>query len=184
MSARTENGVEYVFVWKDDSYNGKPMSAHNLTIVGSYQEKPVAPIYYGIFVTSSTTPSSLIYNESDFKEFKTVLVADCLDGENITVEKEADEYLLGDITDDEYESYSKEHLYPSCIMIPVTADTKYDMILILNADTKQKNFTSDKVAINIYGENYYLYTYLAPYPNMAAHDMKQKWTYNITLKNK
>lgn len=184
MSARTEHDVEYVFVWEDDSYNGKPMSAHNLTIVGSYQEKAVAPIYYGIFVTSSTTPSSLIYNESDFKEFKTVLVADCLDGENITVEKEADEYLLGDITDDEYESYSKEHLYPSCIMIPVTADTKYDMILILNADTKQKNFTSDKVAINIYGENYYLYTYLAPYPNMAAQDMKQKWTYNITLKNK
>ena len=184
MSARTENGVEYIFVWEDDSYNGKPMSAHNLTIVGSYQEKTVAPIYYGIFVTSSTTPSSLIYNESDFKEFKTVLVADCLDGEDIAVEKEADDYLLGDITDNEYDSYSEEHLYPSCIMIPVTADAKYDMVVILKADNKQKNFTSDKVEININGENYYLYTYLTPWPNMAAQDMKQKWTYNITLKNK
>lgn len=184
MSGYTENGVDYVFVWENNSYNGELMPAMNVTIVGNYREKTFAPIYYGIFVTSSTTPSSLIYNESDFKEFKTVLVADCLDGEDITVEKEADEYLLGDITDNEYDSYSEKHLYPSCIMIPVTADAKYDMIVILKADNKQKNFTSDKVEININGENYYLYTYLTPWPNMAAQDMKQKWTYNITLKNK
>ena len=184
MSGYTEDGVDYVFVWENNSYNGESMPAMNVTIVGNYREKTVAPIYYGIFVTSSTTPSSLIFNETDFKEFKTVLVADCLDGEDIAVEKEADEYLLGDITDNEYDSYSEEHLYPSCIMVPVTADAKYDMIVILKADNKQKNFTSDKVEININGENYYLYTYLTPWPNMAAQDMKQKWTYNITLKNK
>lgn len=169
-----KDNIEYEFKWDSMSYNGEPMPNHDVTIRGSYQEKTEAPIYYGIFVTSSTTPSNLIFNEEDFKEFKSVPVVNCLDGEDIAVEKEADEYLLGDITDNEYDSYSQEHLYPSCIMIPVTVDTKYEMIVVLKADNKQKNFTSDKVEINIDGENYYLYTYLTQWPNMAAQDMKQK----------
>jgi hypothetical protein len=45
-----ENGVEYVFVWEDESYNGKPMPANDLTITGSYQEKSNGEIYLGSFV--------------------------------------------------------------------------------------------------------------------------------------
>jgi hypothetical protein len=48
MENKTEEGVEYVFVWEDFSYNGKTMPARDLIIVGNYQEKAEAPIYFGV----------------------------------------------------------------------------------------------------------------------------------------
>lgn len=183
MENKTENGVEYVFVWEDESYNGKLMPSNNLTIVGNYQEKAEAPIYYGVFITSSTTADSKIFNIADLESnFKTVKVVDCFDGEDVVIEMAADEYLLNpDLTDDEFEEYQEKHLYPSCFLIPIEIDNTYEFISILKADNKQKNFITDNVEIIINGNSYHLYSYLNP-NSMRAMDRNQNWKYNITLK--
>lgn len=185
MSGYTENGVEYVFVWEDVSYNGKPMSAHNLTIVGSYQEKAVAPIYYGVFVTSATSPDSKIYNDSDLgMYFKTVNVSDCFNEKEVDIFMDADKTAIEFIENDDwdgFDEYCASHLYPSCFLIPVEIIEKYEFIAVLKADGAQKNFTSDKKALNINGNDYYLYTYLNP-DSMMAGDGPQTFTYKITLK--
>lgn len=185
MSGYTENGVEYVFVWEDDSYNGKPMSAHNLTIIGSYQEKPAAPIYYGVFVTSSKTPDSKVYNDSDLNMyFKTVNISDCFNEKELDIHMDADEKAIEFIENDDwdgFDEYCASHLYPSCFLIPVDIINNYEFIAVLKADGAQKNFTSDKKTLNINGTDYYLYTYLNP-ESMMAGDGPQTFTYKIILK--
>ena len=183
MENKTEDGVEYVFVWEDSSYNGKTMPAKDLIIVGNYQEKAEAPVYYGVFITSSTTADSRIFNTNDLKQyFKTVKVNDCLDGEDIVIEMATDQELLDpSLSDREFEEYQDLHLYPACFLIPVDADEKYEFIAILKADNKQKNFVTDGVDIDIEGNKYHLYTYLNP-DSMKAQDFNQNWKYNITLK--
>lgn len=183
MDSYTENGIEYIFVWDNNAYNGSTMPAFDLTIMGSYQEKTAAPIYYGVFVTSSTTADSKIFNTADLESnFKTVKVADCFDGEDVVIEMAADEYLLNpDLTDDEFEDYQEKHLYPSCFLIPIEIDNTYEFVSVLKADNKQKNFTTDNVEIIINGNSYHLYSYLNP-KSMRAMDRSQNWKYNITLK--
>ena len=183
MENKTEDGVEYVFVWEDSSYNGKTMPAKDLIIVGNYQEKAEAPVYYGVFITSSTTADSRIFNTNDLKQyFKTVKVNDCLDGEDIVIEMATDPELLDpSLSDREFEEYQDLHLYPACFLIPVDADEKYEFIAILKADNKQKNFVTDGVDIDIEGNKYHLYTYLNP-DSMKAQDFNQNWKYKITLK--
>jgi hypothetical protein len=183
MENKTEGDVEYVFVWEGKSYNGEPMPAKDLKIVGNYQEKAEAPIYYGVFVTSSTTADSKIYNDSDLKQyFKTVKVNDCLDGEDIAIEMAKDPELLDpSLSDREFEEYQGLHLYPACFLIPVDADEKYEFIAVLKADNKQKNFVTDGVDIDIEGNKYHLYTFLNP-DSMKAQDFNQNWKYNIILK--
>ena len=159
------------------------MPAFDLTITGIYQEKTTAPIYYGVFVTSSTTADSKIFNAADLaSNFKTVKVTNCLDGEDVIIEMDADEYLLNpDLTDEEFEEYQQKHLYPACFLIPVEIDNNYEFISVLKADNKQKNFTTDNVEIVFDGNSYHLYTYLNP-NSMRAMDRSQNWKYNITLK--
>lgn len=183
MENKTEGGIEYVFVWEDSSYNGKTMPAKDLIIVGNYQEKSVAPVYYGVFITSSTTADSRIFNTNDLKQyFKTVNVNDCLDGEDIVIEMAIDPELLDpSLSDREFEEYQSLHLYPACFLIPVDADEKYEFIAVLKADNRRKNFVTDGVDIDIEGNKYHLYTYLNP-DSMKAQDFNQNWKYNITLK--
>ena len=183
MENKTVEGIEYVFVWEDSSYNGKIMPAKDLIIVGNYQEKAEAPIYYGVFITSSTTADSRIFNTNDLKQyFKTVNVNDCLDGEDIVIEMAIDPELLDpSLSDREFEEYQSLHLYPACFLIPVDADEKYEFIAVLNADNKRKNFVTDGVDIDIEGNKYHLYTYLNP-DSMKAQDFNQNWKYSITLK--
>lgn len=183
MNNKVENGIEYVFIWEDESYNGKLMPKNDVVIVGSYQEKPEALIYYGVFVTSSTTADSRIFNTADLdSNFKTVKVNDCFDGEDVIIEMPADEYLLNpELTDDEFEEYQEKHLYPACFLIPVEIDNKYEFISVLKSDNKQKNFTTDNVEIVLNGNSYHLYSYLNP-KSMRAMDRSQNWKYNIILK--
>ena len=183
MENKTEEGIEYVFVWEDSSYSGKTMPAKDLVIVGNYQEKAEAPVYYGVFITSSTTADSRIFNTNDLKQyFKTVNVNDCLDGEDIVIEMAIDPELLDpSLSDREFEEYQSLHLYPACFLIPVDADEKYEFIAVLKVDNKRKNFVTDGVDIDIEGNKYHLYTYLNP-DSMKAQDFNQNWRYSITLK--
>ena len=89
MENKTEDGVEYVFVWEDSSYNGKPMPNHNVTIMGNYQEKAEAPIYFGSFVVPRSGYSvdnlSQYVSESDVDTnfYKSTSVAECVDTEKL-----------------------------------------------------------------------------------------------------
>ena len=185
MSGYIENGVEYVFVWKDDSRNGQPMPMEDVIIVGNYVEKPAAPIYYGVFVTSATSPDSKIYNDSDLgMYFKTVNVSECFEEKEVDIFMDADKTAIEFIENDDwdgFDEYCASHLYPSCFLIPVEVIEKYDFVAVLKADGAQKNFTSDNKPLNINGSNYYLYTYLNP-DSMMAGDGPQTFTYKITLK--
>ena len=185
MSGYIENGVEYVFVWKDDSRNGQPMPMEDVIIVGNYVEKPAAPIYYGVFVTSATSPDSKIYNDSDLgMYFKTVNVSECFEEKEVDIFMDADKTAIEFIENDDwdgFDEYCSSHLNPSCFLIPVEVIEKYDFVAVLKADGAQKNFTSDNKPLNINGSNYYLYTYLNPY-SMMAGDGPQTFTYKITLK--
>lgn len=185
MSGYIENDVEYVFVWKDDSRNGQPMPMEDVIIVGNYVEKPAAPIYYGVFVTSATSPDSKIYNDSDLgMYFKTVNVSECFEEKEVDIFMDADKTAIEFIENDDwdgFDEYCASHLYPSCFLIPVEVIEKYDFVAVLKADGAQKNFTSDNKPLNINGSNYYLYTYLNP-DSMMAGDGPQTFTYKITLK--
>lgn len=184
MENKNENGVEYVFVWEDESYNGKLMPSNNLTIVGNYQEKAEAPIYYGVFVTSSSTADSKIYNDSDLNMyFKTISVSECLNEAEVDISMKADEKAIEFIENDDwdgFDEYCDTHKYPSCFLIPVEVDEKYTFAAVLKADGAQKNFVTDKIALNINGVDYYLYAYLTN--AMMAADIDQTFTYKITLK--
>ena len=59
-------------------------------------------------------------------------------------------------------------------------DEKYTFAAVLKADGAQKNFVTDKIALNINGVDYYLYAYLTN--AMMAADIDQTFTYKITLK--
>ena len=89
MENKSEDGVEYVFVWEDSSYNGKPMPNHNVTIMGNYQEKAEAPIYFGSFVIPRSGYSvdnlSQYVSESDVDTnfYKSTSVAECVDTEKL-----------------------------------------------------------------------------------------------------
>lgn len=184
MENKTEGGVEYVFVWEGKSYNGEPMPAEDLKIVGNYQEKAEAPIYYGVFVTSSTTADSKIYNDSDLNMyFKTISVSECLNEAEVDISMKADEKAIEFIENDDwdgFDEYCDAHKYPSCFLIPVEVDEKYTFTAVLKADGAQKNFVTDKIALNINGVDYYLYAYLTN--AMMAADIDQTFTYKITLK--
>ena len=183
MENKTENGVEYVFVWEDSSYNSKTMPAHNLTIVGNYQEKAEAPIYYGIFVTPSEIADSKIFNETDFATFKDVSVAKCIDGATVVIEQPADEYLASDegqdLSDEDYDAYLYSHYCPHCFLIPADIANEYTMVIKDAADMEMK-YTSDNVNININGTNYHLYSYLNT-DNMVASDIDLEFEYKINL---
>lgn len=187
MENYTENGIDYVFYWEDESYNGKLMPNYDVIIKGFYKEKEESPIYYGVFVTPNRNPDSSIFNNEELNtNFKTIKVADCFDGEEVSIVMEADENAIEFIENDDwdgFDEYCASHLYPSCFLLPVDIANNYTFSAQLNAGGLylETIFTSDNVPINIDGINYYLYTYLKP-DTMMAGDMKQVFVYKITLK--
>ena len=185
MSNKTENGVEYVFVWEDESYNGETMPNMNVVIIGNYQEKAEAPIYYGFFVTSSKTPDSKIFNEEDFAKFKKISVAECLgDNAEAAILVPADEYLLSDegqeLSEEDWDAYMYSHLYPHSFLIPSDIDDEYEVTITEKATSNKKDYTTDNVDIEISGVKYHLYTYLN-WERMHAQDETETFTYNIKL---
>lgn len=152
--------------------------------VATFKKTNEAAILYGIFVTSSTTPSSLIINDEELVNFNSVSVEDCLNGADITFHKDADPILIkmneDDASDEEFEAYENSHLYPHCILIPSEVDAKYELTAILKASGKENTFTTDGKKVTVNGVNYFLYTYLNA-DNMHAADIDLTWTYNITL---
>ena len=164
MENKTENGVEYIFVWEDETYNGKSMPNMNLVIKGNYQEKADAPIYYGTFVTSAEEINSDIFDINNLKDFQNVSLAECVDGKDITITVPADKYLVenqDDITEEELEEYMSTHFYPHCFLIPSEILKTYQLKLMQGGISEvTSSFTTDGKEININGTQYFLYGFL------------------------
>ena len=98
---KIEDGIEYVFVWEDSSYNGKTMPANALIIVGNYQEKAEAPIYFGTFKVATSAYDSAnttqYFDEEKLgtKYYGSVTVSECVgNGAKIDVPRISDEYYV------------------------------------------------------------------------------------------
>lgn len=190
MSARTdEHGVEYVFVWEDDSYNGKPMSAHNLTIVGSYQEKAVAPIYYGAYVTSATSANNMIFDENDMGPyFKTAEVSELLtdEGKFAPIFVPADEYLCSsegqNLSDEDWDEYCNARILAHCWLLPIDAANEYTFRAFVTNEGYDQDLTVYNKNLVINNTEYILYIFLNP--DLKVGDSDSEWEYNLYLKNK
>ncbi len=182
MSDTTINGIDYTFVWLDLSYNGKAMPKKNLTIVGEYKEKAKAPILYGVFITSSTTPDSKIFNENEALLFKKVSIEECLAGVDVDINVPADKFLTSEegnnLSDEEWDAYRNAHLCPHCFLVPVEVSSMYTLEAT-NGDTKNE-LVSDKEIIKVNNSDYHLYTYLNA-ESMKVAEFEQTWEYHLEL---
>lgn len=163
----TENGVEYVFTWNDNSYNGKPMPAMNVTIIGSYKEKPVAPIYYGSFVVPVSAYSeeniSKYYVESDLSTvyYDSVSVSECEgNGKQIIVFMPGYEPLSG-LTDKNANREATKYYEPPVFIIPISIVDTYNISILDGAGIDNwERYATDNNAININGSDYYFYSHI------------------------
>jgi hypothetical protein len=163
VSNKVEGGVEYVFVWADSSY--KTMPANDLTIIGYYQEKAEAPIYYGSFVipVSSYTADDLsgYVNESDLESeyFQTVAVAECVGTEK------ALEFIYPayppfiNLSNVKLSQEKKKYYEPLTVLLPVSVVEKYSISLkdgALGTERWGYMVTDNKVK-TVKGNDYYVF---------------------------
>lgn len=161
-----ENGVEYIFVWDDKSYNGKPMPAQDLVISGSYVKKEEAPIYYGSFVILkddySSDNVSKYFNENDLNTsyYNTITVDSCV-GKDGAVEFMYPPYEpFVSMSRVEYMVEKERYYEPSVMLMPVKVIEKYNISLKDSIDTPiWEKFITDKKEITINGEKFYFYVY-------------------------
>lgn len=165
MENKIEGGIEYVFVWEDYSYNEKTMPPYNVTIVGNYQVKAEAPIYYGSFVipVSSYTSESLsdYVSESDLNSeyYKTVAVSECIDVEKpLAFVYPAYQPFIG-LSNLKLAQEKKKYYEPLTVLLPVSIVEKYDISLkdgVLGTE-RWVYMTSDNVIKTVNGNNYYVF---------------------------
>ena len=165
MENKTEEGIEYVFVWEDSSYNGKTMPAHNLTIIGGYQEKAEAPIYYGSFVVPVSSYTSEMLSEyvtdADLNSeyYKTVTVAECVGTEKpLAFIYPAYEPFIG-LSNLNLSREKKKYYEPLTVLLPVSVVEKYNISLkdgVLGTERWGYMVTDSKVK-TVNGNNYYVF---------------------------
>ena len=166
MENKTEEGIEYVFVWVDSSYDGKPMPAKDLTIVGNYQEKAEAPIYFGTFRVKTadydSTKTTQYFDASAVgtETYGSIAVKECVgDGSQIRVPYLADEYYAS-LNYAQQNKYKKENRQPYCFLIPNGLTDKYNIRLLDGAlvDHWVETVTDNEI-INYNGNEYIFYVY-------------------------
>ena len=166
MENKTEEGIEYVFVWEDSSYNGKTMPAHNLTIIGGYQEKAEAPIYFGTFKVATSDYDSAnttqYFDEEKLgtKYYSSVNVSECVgDGAKIEVPRISDEYYVS-LNVAKRGQYKKATRYPYSFVLPNGLTENYIISLIDGANLDHWNeCVTDGQIVMYNGNEYKFYVY-------------------------
>lgn len=170
MNEYTENGIDYVFVWSNESYNGQTMPAQDLTITGEYQEKMVAPIYFGSFKVSKSSYTqdniAQYFNAEDagnINIYTTAAVSSCLgNGVDIEISVPIDEEMKTIYNESAVQGKKYQKLYyrPLTYVLPAEVDSEY---LIELKDAIGTNITStlitDKQKFNFNGIEYVMYVY-------------------------
>ena len=163
MENKTEDGIEYVFVWNDTSYDGKTMPAHDLTIVGNYQKKAEAPIYFGGFkvaksaYTPDNTTQYLDISKLETEYYNKVNVADGETGCLILVPNIA-EPEMANMNQLQIHNYRKIYTRPNAILMPCSVVDTYD-ISMTNAASVERwaDYITDGEKIMYNGNEYYFY---------------------------
>ena len=186
-----ENGVEYIFVWDDESYNGKLMPAQNLTITGSYQEKSNGEIYLGSFVVlkEEFEPENVskYFKVEDLNTnyYDSVNIKSCV-GEGFvhTLITPAYEPFIG-LTDFKYGKESIRYYQPLSILIPVDVVEKYNVNLIDYIGTDLwGSFITDYEKFVINGVEYYFYAYYTDSTIPAREEQYSDYRVRLTEKTK
>lgn len=161
-----ENGIEYVFVWDDESYNGKPMPSENLIITGMYKEKGEALVYVGTFVINKeefdTNNTTQYFNETDLNTnyYLSVNPSLCV-GEGLVIDliTPAYEPFIG-LTDFKYGKESLKYYQPISVLLPVNITDKYNIKFVdfVGSDL-WGSFSSDEEIITINGNEYKFFVY-------------------------
>lgn len=163
---KIEDGIEYVFVWEDSSYNGKTMPANALVIVGSYQEKAEAPIYFGTFKVATSAYDSAnttqYFDEEKLgtKYYDSVTVSECVgDGAKIGVPRISDEYYVS-LSVAKRGQYKKATRYPYSFVLPNGLTENYVINLIDGANLDHWNeCVTDGQIVMYNGNEYKFYVY-------------------------
>jgi hypothetical protein len=165
MSGYVENGVEYVFVWSDKTYNGQPMPAMDLTIRGQYEEKAVAPIYFGSYVTPVSAYSedniSRFYDETklDTSYYDSIEVSKCVGGGSVVAIFMPGYEPFADLTDRQANKECKNYYQPPVFIMPISVVEKYSISILDGIGNNEwPNFITDNNVINIDGNEYYFYS--------------------------
>lgn len=163
---KTENGIEYVFVWDDMSYNGLPMPAQDIVINGSYQEKSKGSIYYGSFVILKNDFSdeklSEYFKVEDLNTeyYGSVEVDPCVgEGSSFILKMPIYEPLVG-LSQVKYLTERPKYREPLTLLIPVEVIDKYNVSVLdfIKSDLWDEYKTNnEKVLID--GIEYYFYVY-------------------------
>ena len=170
MNEYNENGIDYIFVWSDESYDGKTMPAFDLTITGEYQEKMVAPIYFGSFKVSKSAYTindiAQYFNAEDAENnniYTTATIPSCLgEGIDIEISIPIDEEMKAIYAESAVQGKKYQKLYyrPLTYVIPAEVDSEY---LIELKDAIGTNITStlvtDKQKFEFKGNEYVMYVY-------------------------
>ena len=180
MENKTEDGVEYVFVWEDSSYNGKTMPARDLIIVGNYQEKAEAPIYFGTFKVATSDYDSAnttqYFDEEKLgtKYYSSVNVSECVgDGAKIEVPRISDEYYVS-LNTAKRGQYKKATRYPYSFVLPNGLTENYIISLIDGANLDHWNeCVTDGQIVMYNGNEYKFYVYYTDvaYPVLTDETM-------------
>jgi hypothetical protein len=180
MENKTEDGIEYVFVWDDTSYDGKTMPAHDLTIVGNYQKKAEAPIYFGTFKVATSDYDSAnttqYFDEEKLgtKYYSSVNVSECVgDGAKIEVPRISDEYYVS-LNAAKRGQYKKATRYPYSFVLPNGLTENYIISLIDGANLEHwDECVTDGQIVMYNGNEYKFYVYYTDvaYPVLTDETM-------------
>lgn len=186
---KTEGGIEYVFVWEDSSYNGKTMPANDLVIVGNYQEKAEAPIYFGTFKVATNAYDSAnttqYFDEEKLgtKYYDSVTVSECIgDGAKIGVPRISDEYYVS-LSVVQRGQYKKATRYPYSFVLPNGLTENYIINLIDGANLDHWNeCVTDGQIVMYNGNEYKFYVYYTDVAFPVLNDSTMPFTLKLTKK--
>ena len=186
---KTEEGIEYVFVWEDSSYNGKTMPAKDLIIVGNYQEKAEAPIYFGTFKVATSAYDSAnttqYFDEEKLgtKYYDSVTVSECIgDGAKIGVPRISDEYYVS-LSVVQRGQYKKATRYPYSFVLPNGLTENYIINLIDGANLDHwKECVTDGQIVMYNGNEYKFYVYYTDVAFPVLNDSTMPFTLKLIKK--
>ena len=186
---KIEDGIEYVFVWEDSSYNGKTMPANALVIVGNYQEKAEAPIYFGTFKVATSAYDSAnttqYFDEEKLgtKYYDSVSVSECVgDGAKIGVPRISDEYYVS-LSVAKRGQYKKATRYPYSFVLPNGLTENYIINLIDGANLDHwKECVTDGQIVMYNGNEYKFYVYYTDVAFPVLNDSTMPFTLKLTKK--
>jgi hypothetical protein len=186
MENYNEDGIDYIFYWEDESYNGELMSAMDLIIKGQYQAKSEAPIYYGSFKVSKSayTPDSttqyLDTEKLETEHYGIAVVSECF-GEGLYIQVP----IIGDpdmqgMNAIQKRNYLKLWTQPLSVLIPCNVVNENNIQIFNAAGINTWHlFKTDGQVVSYRGNDYYFYV---QYDDETLNPVATSETLNLTIK--